>query len=338
MFCKKCGKEIPDSTNFCTYCGAVIKTPEGDGGAQGAGKNMKPFIMVCAGAVVVMMVATGAFLSMKKSKAPKLKETTAIAQETSVVETTAEETTEAVTTIAETAAPETTVPESVTEALKYITYFVANCNESITLRTEPVTSAAEIVQIPYGASVSYVETSENGFYKIIYNGKTGYALASYLSETQPQPKPNVTAAPKNISYTTYYVVNCDEWISLRETPSTSASRITTIPLGAAVSFIETASNGFYKISYNGATGYALASYLSSSKPYIKAGYYVVNCNEWISLRVYPDTQSARLKEVPLGAYVEVLETGAGNGFWKIRYDGVTGYALSQYIAWKNGSN
>lgn len=336
MFCKKCGKEIPDSTNFCTYCGAVLKNPEENDGAQKTEKNMKPFIMVCAGAVVVMMAATGVFMSMKKDKEPKAEETMAVAQETSVAETTAEETTQAVMTTAETVAEPAT--EAVTEPLKYVTYFVANCNESITLRTEPVTSAAEIVQIPYGASVSYVETSENGFYKIIYNGKTGYALASYLSETRPQPKSYVTAAPKNISYTTYYVVNCDEWISLRETPSTSASRIASIPLGEPVSFIESASNGFYKISYNGLTGYALASYLSSSKPYIKAGYYVANCNEWISLRVSPDTKSARLKEVPLGAYVEVLETGVGNGFWKIRYDGVTGYALSQYITWKNGSN
>ena len=24
MFCEKCGKEIPDSTKFCPYCGAAV--------------------------------------------------------------------------------------------------------------------------------------------------------------------------------------------------------------------------------------------------------------------------------------------------------------------------
>ena len=24
MFCEKCGKEIPDSTKFCPYCGAPV--------------------------------------------------------------------------------------------------------------------------------------------------------------------------------------------------------------------------------------------------------------------------------------------------------------------------
>ena len=30
------------------------------------------------------------------------------------------------------------------------------------------------------------------------------------------------------------VVNCQEWVSLREAPDTSAQRLTTVPLGATV--------------------------------------------------------------------------------------------------------
>ena len=50
-------------------------------------------------------------------------------------------------------------------------------------------------------------------------------------------------------YPTYYVVNCKQSITLRTSPSTSASEICQIPLGSAVSYISTASNGFYFISY-----------------------------------------------------------------------------------------
>lgn len=135
--------------------------------------------------------------------------------------------------------------------ITYETMYVVNCNESITLRTSPSTKASEIRQIPLGAAVSYIEGAENGFYKVSYLGNTGYALASYLSYQ----------APSNFSYATMRVVNCNESITLRTSPSTGASEIRQIPLGEVVSYIEPAANGFYKISYLGKTGYALASYL-----------------------------------------------------------------------------
>lgn len=135
---------------------------------------------------------------------------------------------------------------------EYMTMYVVNCNESITLRTEPSTSASEICQIPLGEAVSYISSASNGFYRISYLGYTGYALASYLSEEDPG---------SDTLYTTMRVVNCKESITLRTSPSTAAAEICQIPLGATVSYIEVAANGFYKIVYLGRTGYALASYL-----------------------------------------------------------------------------
>lgn len=137
-------------------------------------------------------------------------------------------------------------------ASQYSTMYVVNCNTSITLRTDPATTADEICQIPLGAAVSYIESATNGFYKVAYLGKTGYALASYLGEG---------ASNNEVQYLTMYVVNCEESITLRTSPSTSAGEICQIPLGAVVSYIEPAANGFYKISYLGNTGFALASYL-----------------------------------------------------------------------------
>lgn len=136
--------------------------------------------------------------------------------------------------------------------ITYDTMYVVNCNASITLRTSPSTKASEIRQIPLGEAVSYIEGAANGFYKVSYMGDTGYALASYLSYSAP------SAAPV---YSTMKVVNCKESITLRTSPSTSASEICQIPLYSVVSYIEPAANGFYKVSYLGRTGYALASYL-----------------------------------------------------------------------------
>ena len=144
------------------------------------------------------------------------------------------------------------------------------------------------------------------------------------------------AVSTNLSYSTnvvatYFVVNCRESITLRNAPSVYADEITQIPLGQAVGFIENAGNGFYKINYDGLIGYALAQYLSPNKHGNSIRYArVVNCDRWISLREYPDTNSAALRHIPLGAYVQYLGR-AGNGFYKIEYDGVVGYGLQAYL-------
>lgn len=225
---------------------------------------------------------------------------------------------------------------SAADNIQYSTYYVVNCKESISLRDAPDVSATAIAQIPFGAAVSVIEVAENGFYKVTYDGKTGYALASYLSTTrQDKPVQSADTPSTDMTYQTMYVVNCNEWITLRTSPSTSASEITKIPLGASVSFIESAPDGFYKIAYMGQTGYALASYLSTSpssntSPSSTIYYRVVNCDEWISLRKSPSTSADRYCTIPLGATVTYY-SNAGGGFLKVGYNGYIGYALASYL-------
>lgn len=57
---------------------------------------------------------------------------------------------------------------------------VVNCKEWISLRTMPSTSADTIARIPLGEEVIWAGLAENGFYHVIYQGKSGYALAEYL--------------------------------------------------------------------------------------------------------------------------------------------------------------
>lgn len=139
------------------------------------------------------------------------------------------------------------------------TLYVVNCNESITLRTADSTSAKEIRQIPLGAAVSFMENASNGFYKVSYNGSTGYALASYLS-VDPYDHYVASTTAADLSWRGK-VVRCDEFITLRKTPNTKGEELIKIPLGAIVKVYSGADNGFYYINYGGIEGYALASYI-----------------------------------------------------------------------------
>ena len=131
--------------------------------------------------------------------------------------------------------------------------YVANCNESITLRSTPETSGNEITQIPLYGTVEFVTEGPNGFYQVSYNGRTGYALSEYLSTATPEINTGITG----------YVVNCNESITLRTEPDTSGNEICQIPLGESVSIIK-GSGDFYLVSYRGDVGYVLSSYISTS--------------------------------------------------------------------------
>ena len=149
------------------------------------------------------------------------------------------------------------------------TMFVSNCAESISLRESPSTEARALRQIPFGAPVTVLESAENGFYKVIYNGMTGYSLAAYLVSYQPseserleRPAGSTVSSNTSGTYRSMYCVNCREYITLRSIPSTGGADLAHIPLGASVSYVGTAENGFYEVIYNGRRGYALGQYLS----------------------------------------------------------------------------
>ncbi len=136
------------------------------------------------------------------------------------------------------------------------TLTVVNCDKNITLRAQPSSGAAKVIKIPKGDVVTYLDSMDNGFYKVIYHGHTGYARSEYL-------------AINGCVYMDTYergellvVVNCDDHISMRKKPDPQATRVKTIGLGEVVTYISSAKNGYCKVKYGGKTGYVLVSYLS----------------------------------------------------------------------------
>ena len=104
-------------------------------------------------------------------------------------------------------------------------FFVANCNESITLRDAPSVNANEIAQIPLNQGVVFIDYADNGFYRVSYGRHTGYALANYLSENEPEGLP---------------VGMLIKRATLFESPSTHSNVITTIISGHWVDYIDDA--------------------------------------------------------------------------------------------------
>ena len=133
--------------------------------------------------------------------------------------------------------------------------------------------------------------------------------------------------------TPLYVVNCEEFVTLRAQPDTQAEALAQIPLGAQVVGYGDVENGFCQVEYQGVLGYVLSDYLSWAQPepaQERQVKYVVRCQEYVTLRAQPDTSAASLAHVPLGAQVDSY--GAEGSFARVSYAGMQGYILSEYLS------
>lgn len=74
-----------------------------------------------------------------------------------------------------------------------------------------------------------------------------------------------TPPPNTSVISTYYAVNCDNFVRLRAEPSTESSILANVAYSEKVGFIEQADNSFYKVNYNGKIGYVHSDYLTNDR-------------------------------------------------------------------------
>ena len=222
---------------------------------------------------------------------------------------------------------------------------VVKCNDYVSLREKPDKSSTRLLKVHLGELVTDCVAASNGFVQCSWGGKRGYILEDYLKTTSYTMSDGIL--PNQMVY------NCNEYVSLREKPDTSSTRLIKVPKGAIVTSCVTYSGTFILCEYKGKKGYVLSKYLKDadySKPqptatpkvtvaptplptYAPLSYYmqVVKCNEYVSLRKTASTSAATLKKVPLGAVVENCVQVSTN-FVRCTFEGETGYILKNYLA------
>lgn len=138
------------------------------------------------------------------------------------------------------------------------------------LRSEPSTSAAIYKILSKGQSVTVLETMDD-WYKVSVSGTEGYVFADYLKVDQTEEAVTeeevLTAKETSVQGNaaaeeteSVQGVVTGGTINVRKGPSTDYAKITTVCTGKAVT-IEGSENGWYKISFDGTTGYILGKYV-----------------------------------------------------------------------------
>ena len=128
---------------------------------------------------------------------------------------------------------------------------------------------------------------------------------------------------------------CNEYVTLRAKPSSSAKALDYVYLGDVV-MAAPYNSEFSYCCYNGQYGYIKSQYLSAQVgPYSDGRFRVANCKEWISLRAMPITSAQVLARVPLGAEFDEICYADGaydpDAFAYVRYNGQYGWVLWRYL-------
>lgn len=208
------------------------------------------------------------------------------------------------------------------------------CSSSVNFRSAPNTSSTSYGELKNGTKVNVVGVS-SGWYKVTYNGKTGYIHPDYI--TLASSSAGTAIAPSNtVTSTTGTAgtVKCSSSVNLRSAANTSSSILAELKNGTAVTVVSTA-NGWCKVTYSGKTGYIKQDYVSttgsaSNNTSASTGTAaVVKCSSTVNFRSAASTSSTVLGELKNGTAVTVLSTS--NGWSKVSYAGKAGYISADYL-------
>jgi len=136
----------------------------------------------------------------------------------------------------------------------------------------------------------------------------------------------LTASAFAAEDTTAVAVGCTTGSSLRlrEAASTSSSIITTLDKSTAVAILDKSIDGWYKIAYNGKTGFVSSDYMIIDRDNIFTTYGRVN-GDSVNVRSEATTDSTVKASLDLGTIVTV------NGFVDGWYDVTCKYGTKGYI-------
>ncbi len=198
--------------------------------------------------------------------------------------------------------------------------FVTTASSSLNLRSGPQTGSAIVTMLPKGARVGVIAWDATGWSKVKYDQFIGYAKSEYLTlETQTKPD---TPAPSGETA----VINVSAGnLNLRAGADYSAPVLAAIPKGTTVNVLMRGDT-WTQISWQSFKGYVATAYLKFPEA---ASYATVSASSGLNLRETASSAARVLAVIPAGQKVELLEL---HDLWyKVRYNGLTGYVMKRYL-------
>ena len=159
------------------------------------------------------------------------------------------------------------IPESETSASPQSVdgiIYEADVYESLTLRTQPSTSAEAICLLPAYTQMWIIENTNDTMVKIVTleNNLTGYVNKNYITPQGAVMQRAGKSQPQTSSNMTVCYANVEEFLTLRNAPSTSAEAIDYLPPYTAMYVLEWSGKmAKVVVVETGQTGYVNGDYI-----------------------------------------------------------------------------
>lgn len=240
-----------------------------------------------------------------------------------------------------------TVPKTEEEKIYTDVSDSVTAKEIVNLRSGAGTNFEVVATLKSGDFLNRIGIGKNGWSKLIYNGKTVYAITSYLTDKVVEvPKKDIVNGmefiPQNDSVTAKIEVN------LRRLPTTDSESVGKLVGGTFLNRTAISNNGWSRLEYNGQTVYAVSSYLTTEAPVISSKPVETNsitehdmvfntitpvnvtAKEETNLREKPTTDSNIVYTLKNGEYV-TKNAVSDSGWARLEYNGQTVYAVNSFL-------
>ena len=212
------------------------------------------------------------------------------------------------------------------------------------LRDGATTKSNIVGTLKNGEFLKRTATGSNGWSRLIYNGKTVYAITTYLTTDRNYQADEIPSVSDGFEPASGEVTAKEE-TNLRAEPNTNSALIATIKNGEFVTRVGVSQSGWSRLIYNGQTVYAKSSLLTTeiiSRPSVSSeenpvsdGFSAasgrVTAKSETNLRTAPNVDNSEVVyTLKRGEFVEL--TGKSSKGWsKLNYNGQTVYAVSSYL-------
>ena len=190
---------------------------------------------------------------------------------------------------------------------------------ALNLRKSPNTSAQILAVMPANTLISNLGQSSNGFNKVSYNDKTGWAYGAYLVDV-------ISGEP---DLTWLGDVKTTSAVNFRNGPSINSGIIIVIAKGKTVEISDWVENGYRYVDAQGARGWIYDDYLAPVDQ--ETGPLSFKTTTAVNLRANPSTSANIIMVVPAGKTVIDYDLVMSNGFRGVDYNGNVGWIYDAFL-------
>ncbi|MGN0777641.1 MAG: SH3 domain-containing protein [Aristaeellaceae bacterium] len=207
-------------------------------------------------------------------------------------------------------------------------------NTGLNLRTGPGTGYPSMGQYAGGKYVMVLQKG-NGWWKVSVEGQVGFMSTEFLKDGVHAPTGGSTSGSGSQPVTGGYAIvtnpRATQVLNMRESPSTTSRVLGQYSNGTQVSVLKPGTEWCKVMNSQNVVGYMMTRYLTVyNLPGVPTMTVSHPQKTFVNLRDLPDMTSGRvLARMPHGAEVTVVSPG--DGWVKVQYNGITGYAVSYFL-------